>query len=68
MSFDYAVEVYDIGTPLKNGITVLDVLSFWNLYQKKQSKFYLWYNTNINKINDANNNKNAKQILNKYIN
>ncbi len=45
MVIDYAIRIYNIGTPLKYCLTFDDVITFSNLQHKQSSQYYKWYNS-----------------------
>lgn len=67
-NLDYAVEIFKRGTPLKNGLTVYDVVSFWYLFNNKKSDFYNWYTLNMDNIDKITSNSNFENKLKNYIN
>jgi hypothetical protein len=48
---NFAVEVYNISVPLKNGITKENLMEFYNLFNNTKSNFKKWFDTNFAKIN-----------------
>lgn len=47
---NFAVQIFNIGTPLEHGITFNDVVAFYQLYNNPSSNFRVWCDTNNDEI------------------
>lgn len=60
---DFMIRVNDYKTPLKNSITIYDIISFYQLLIKKGSKFEIWFNKNRNTINKIIRENDIKKVI-----
>ena len=50
---NYIVDIYNEGgLPLKKGITLENIYSFFKLLENGNSKFYLWFQTNQDSLKE----------------
>lgn len=54
MNIDFAIEIFNIGTPLYKSIRLIDIISFYNLYSNPNSNFHKWYSKNFELIKKIN--------------